>query len=96
LLDLWPSPFIILNRETFGTFHAFVTYKHNFLVGFAWLMSEMFVRDELKVFINIVLHVKDTYFSHETSYDGIFIIPGGIKPLMDSYLLIWPRNPVRL
>jgi len=50
LLDLWPSPFIILDREISGTFHAFVTYKHDFLVGFAWPMSQMFVYDELKVY----------------------------------------------
>jgi len=64
LLDLWPSPFIILDRETFGTFCAFVTYKHDLLVGFAWQMSQTFVHDELKMFLNIMLHVKDMYFSH--------------------------------
>jgi hypothetical protein len=62
LPDPWPTPFIIFDRETAGTFHAFVTYKHAFQVGFAWPVSQMFVHDELKMLLNIVLHVKDCIF----------------------------------
>jgi hypothetical protein len=54
---------MIFNRETPGTFHVSVTYKHDFMVGFAWQMIQIPVRDKLEVFLNIMLHVKDTYFS---------------------------------
>lgn len=43
----------------------FLLTTYYFMVGLSWQMSQIRVCDELKVFLQTVLHVKDMYFFFE-------------------------------